>query len=86
MWQLLYLLNCIKKIKAENEDYKVILCPPPWAKSLINWLTAKILFTLMAWPIRKKPSQKKIRLGWDWELFSEIKHLVTGLLDWVFLA
>lgn len=36
-----------KKIKAENEDYKVILCPQPWAKSLINWLTAKTLFTLI---------------------------------------
>lgn len=64
----------------------MILCPQPWARSLINWLTAKTLFTLMTWPIRKNPSQKKICLGLDRELFSEIKHLVTGLLDWVFLT
>lgn len=57
----------------------MILCPKPWAKSLIKWLTAKILFTLFSDDManKKKTSHKKICLGWDKELFSEIKHLVT---------
>lgn len=63
----------------------MILCPKPWAKSLIKWLTSKTLFDDMT-NKKKKTSHKKICLGWDRELFSEIKHLVTVFLDWLFLA
>jgi hypothetical protein len=52
----------------------MILCPKPWAKSLINWLTAKILFTLFFG--KKKTSHKKKGLGWNRELFSEVNHLI----------
>lgn len=43
----------------------MILCPKLWAKSLINWLTAKILFTLF---FGDRASKKKLvvrRKVWD---------------------
>ena len=46
MWQLFHLLESYKKSKQKIRITKWFLGPNTWAKSVINWLTAKIHFTL----------------------------------------